>query len=120
MERREQGAHFDTFSRERSPASKYVQEKEIERHLKNPIKALGGFCLKLVTPGFTGIPDRLILLPGGVVRFVETKRPGKTETRRQEYVHGQLRALGFTVYSTIDTVEKIKAVVAECAEAINR
>lgn len=93
-------------------------EKEIEGKLREPIRRLGGLCLKFVTPGFTGVPDRIILLPGGVIRFVETKRPGKTERPRQSYVQGLLRRLGFVVYSAVDSVEKINAIVTECREAV--
>lgn len=95
-------------------------EKTIEGRLRDRIRKMGGLCLKLVTPGFTGIPDRLILLPGGVVRFAETKAPGKTERRRQEYVHGQLRHLGFVVYASVDSYAKVDAIVAECLEVIQR
>lgn len=94
-------------------------EREIESKLREPIKALGGLCLKFETPGYTGVPDRIILLPGGVIRFVETKQPGKKERARQRLVHGLLRELGFTVYSTVDSVEKIGAIIAECREAVN-
>ena len=54
-----------------------VLEKEVERKLKDPIKQMGGLCLKFVCPGFTGVPDRIILLPGGRLVFVETKQKGK-------------------------------------------
>ena len=89
-----------------------VLEKTIEKKLKKPVEAMGGLYLKWEAPGFTGVPDRLILLPGGMVVMVETKAPGKTEKRRQEYVHAQLRARGFTVFSTVDTPEKVAAVLA--------
>lgn len=89
-------------------------EKDIERHLKKPIKEIGGLCLKFVTPGYTGVPDRIILLPGGQVVFVETKQPGKTERKRQKFVHAVLRRLGFTVYSTVDSIEKINAIAEDC------
>ena len=94
-------------------------EREIESKLREPIKALGGLCLKFVTPGFTGVPDRIILLPGGLIRFVETKQPGKKERARQRLVHGLLRKLGFIVYSTVDSVEKINAIIEECREVVN-
>lgn len=94
-------------------------EKDIESKLRKPIKELGGLCLKFETPGFTGVPDRILLLPGGRVVFVETKQPGKKERKRQEYVQAQLRALGFTVYSTVDSVAKIGAIVNACREAVH-
>ena len=94
-------------------------EREIEHKLIKPVRELGGLCLKFVTPGFTGVPDRIILLPGGVIRFVETKQPGKKERARQRLVHRLLRSLGFIVYSTVDSVGKIDAIISECREAVN-
>ena len=93
-------------------------ECDIEKLLKRPIKALGGLCLKFETPGFTGVPDRILMLPGGHIVFVETKQPGKKERARQLYVHGLLRALGLTVYSTIDTPQKVAGVVEDCRRLV--
>lgn len=73
-------------------------EKTVEAYLRDRVKAAGGLALKLVCPGWTGVPDRLILLPGARVYFAETKDLGKTPKKRQRYVHGRLRALGFQVF----------------------
>lgn len=93
-------------------------ERDIEKKLIRPIRELGGLCLKFETPGYTGVPDRIILLPGGRVVFVETKQPGKKERPRQLLVHSVFRKLGFTVYSTIDSVDKITAIVGDCRRLI--
>lgn len=93
-------------------------EKEVESKLIKPVKNMGGLCLKFVTPGFTGVPDRIILLPGAHIVFVETKQPGKKERPRQEYVQGILRRLGFTVYSTVDNAAKVAAVVEDCRRLV--
>lgn len=50
-------------------------EKDIETKLRKMVEARGGLCLKWVCPGWSGVPDRIILLPGGHVIFAETKRP---------------------------------------------
>lgn len=50
-------------------------EKEIEAKLRRMVEGAGGRCLKWVCPGWSGVPDRIVLLPGGRVAFVETKRP---------------------------------------------
>lgn len=50
-------------------------EKDIEKKLRQKVEALGGFCLKWVCPGWSGVPDRIVLLPGARIYFVETKRP---------------------------------------------
>jgi hypothetical protein len=93
-------------------------EKEIERRLVDPIRSLGGLCWKLTVPGCTGVPDRILLLPGGQVRFVEFKRPGEKERPRQRLVQDRLRRLGFVVYSTVCTAAQIDMIVEECREAV--
>ena len=93
-------------------------ERDIEKKLIRPIKGLGGLCLKFETPGFTGVPDRIILLPGPHIVFVETKQPGKKERARQVYVHGLLRRMGFTVYSTIDSAAKVAAIIEDCRRLV--
>ena len=72
-------------------------EKDIEAYLGKRVKALGGLSLKWLSPGLDGVPDRIILLPGGRVIFAETKDTGKKPRKKQQHRHDQLRALGFTV-----------------------
>ena len=93
-------------------------EKEIEKKLRQPIRQMGGLYLKLVCPGFTGVPDRLILLPGGHVLFVETKAPGKRERPRQGYVQGLLARMGFMVFSSVDSVTKVDIVIERCRRLV--
>lgn len=71
-------------------------EKDVERKLREMIESHGGLCLKWVCPGWAGVPDRICLLPGGRIYFVELKRPkgGKT-AKLQEWWHSRLRRLGF-------------------------
>ena len=90
-------------------------EKEVERHLREGVKSLGGMCLKFVTPGFTGVPDRLVLIPGGAVCFVELKRPGQRERQRQEFVQKRLRKMGFIVFSGVDGWARVDDVLIWCA-----
>lgn len=88
-------------------------EKDVEARLRMAVERAGGMCRKWVSPGFTGVPDRIILMPGGRVYFAELKAPGKKERARQEYVQRQLRELGFTVYSSVDSPEKIAEIMQE-------
>lgn len=53
-----------------------MRESEIEARLVRGVKEAGGLCYKFVSPGNPGVPDRLILLPGGRILFVELKTPG--------------------------------------------
>lgn len=52
-----------------------MRESDIERRLVQGVKKLGGRAYKFVSPGNVGVPDRLVVLPGGVVLFVEVKAP---------------------------------------------
>jgi len=76
-------------------------EKQIENSLKRKIDNLGGLCLKWFSTFFTGMPDRIILMPGGKIWFVETKTAEGSLSERQKYVHKQLRKLGFRVWVVI-------------------
>lgn len=55
-----------------------MKESEIEAKLVQGVKALGGKAYKFVSPGNVGVPDRIIVMPDGLLLFVELK----TETGR--------------------------------------
>ena len=73
-------------------------EKLIEKTLVAEVHKLGGWALKLLCTYVTGLPDRMVLLPGGLIFFVEVKSTGKKPKAVQKLVHEKLRRLGFTVY----------------------
>lgn len=93
-----------------------MTERDIERKLKRRLEESipTAKCLKFVSPGFSGVPDRIVLLPGGLVVFVELKHPGKVELKRQKFVQAKLRRLGFTVYGSVNSPEKVTAVIQHC------
>ena len=93
-----------------------MREKVIEDKLKKAVKEKGGFCLKFVSPGFDGVPDRIILMPGGIMAFVELKAPGKKLRPLQERRKRQLESLGFSVFC-IDNTECIGGVLDEICTA---
>lgn len=74
-----------------------MRESRIEALLVRKIKQAGGWALKLVSPSNDGVPDRLVLLPGGRVIFVELKTETGALSPLQEFVHGRLRRLGMDV-----------------------
>lgn len=74
-----------------------MNEKLIEKKLREGIKQSGGLALKFVSPAFTGVPDRIVLMPEGKMVFVELKSTGKGLTPRQAIVFPMLRKLGFIV-----------------------
>lgn len=57
-----------------------VSEKSIEQKLRTETKKMGGWAVKFSSPGLDGMPDRLVLFPGGKLGFVELKAPKKDET----------------------------------------
>lgn len=93
-------------------------EKEIEAKLKKGVEDIGGLCLKWVSPGYVGVPDRIIILPGGTIYFVELKAPGKKERVRQQYVQQRIRRMGFIVYASVDSLAFVDAIIDDCREAI--
>ena len=81
-----------------------MRERDIERRFRDLIRKAGGVALKLVCPGFDGMPDRIVLMPGGRIFFAEIKRPGAVPRPLQEARHRMLRDLGFQVF-VIDSLE---------------
>lgn len=71
------------------------RERDVERLLCTLVAEAGGRCEKFIPDANSGMPDRLIMLPGGVLVWAETKRPqGGRLSALQRYQHGQLRKLG--------------------------
>lgn len=89
-----------------------MREKEVEQKLVKAVKNGGGICPKFVSPGFNGMPDRIILLPDGRFAFAELKAPGEKPRPLQLARHRLLRKLGFKVY-VIDEVQQIRKVIDE-------
>lgn len=94
-----------------------MQEQTLERRFKKAIEKYGGRALKFTVPGKRGMPDRIILLPGGKVWFAELKAPGKRLQPLQEKRSVELRTMGFPVYK-IDSDEAIDAFLAEVSREI--
>ena len=84
---------------------KLLGEKALESKLATEVKKLGGKSIKLLSPNH--IPDRLVLIPGGHVEFVELKSPGEKPRPGQLAMHTLLRGLGFTVL-VVDRVEQLE------------
>lgn len=93
-----------------------MQEKETEQKLRKAVKAKGGLALKFVCPGFDGVPDRLILLPGRRIAFIELKALGKKMRPLQVRRKRQLESLGFSVYC-IDSPAEIGRIIDEILSA---
>ena len=87
-------------------------EKDIEKALGRMVGRHSGMCMKWVCPGWAGVPDRMILLPGGRVIFAELKRPsGSKVEERQKWWAAKLKELGFDhffvfTHADVQKVEK--------------
>lgn len=84
-------------------------EKSIENVLRQAVEDKGGLCLKWVCPGHRGVPDRMILFPGGIIAFVELKRPGAKVKAGglQEWWREKIQSFGFRCYE-VSTAEQAK------------
>ncbi len=89
-----------------------MREKTIEKKLVMVAKRHGGMAVKFTSPGTNGMPDRIVLLPGGRMGFVELKAPGKKLRLVQELRMRQLRRLGFFA-TVVDGLEQIGGVIDE-------
>lgn len=93
-----------------------IREKEIEQALLESVKRKGGLCLKIISPGCNGIPDRLILLPFGKSAFVELKAKGRKPRPLQIRRMKQLTNLGHPCY-VIDDKGQIGGVLDEVSSS---
>ncbi len=91
-------------------------EKDIEKKLRLMVAKHGGLCLKWVCPGWSGVPDRIILLPGGRIIFCELKRPngGKIEVL-QTWWHKRLQTFGFlsVVIKNAEEVDHLEQIIRD-------
>jgi len=89
----------------------FMREKVIEQKLIKAVRQSGGLALKLICPGFNGVPDRLLLFMGGKVAFVEVKAPGEKPRPLQVHRMEQLRRLGFPVF-ILDNPNQIEEIIS--------
>ena len=87
-------------------------EKNVERHLVTEIKRLGGMCIKLLSPGTAGVPDRLVILPDGRIVFAELKTETGRLSKIQEYTIGEMRKRGADV-RVLYGLSDVKKFIAE-------
>ena len=106
----------DSFPEKAERESGFMdEESRIERKLTLQAKKMGGMAVKFTSPGLDGVPDRIVLLPGRKIAFVELKAPGKKPRPLQVKRMRQLKSLGFPVY-VVDGIEQIGGVLDEiCA-----
>lgn len=96
---------------------KTMNEKRIEKKLREAVKKMGGECLKFTSPGRAGVADRLVLMPGERMWFVETKTTGKTLDPLQELFRKQVTGLGFR-HRIVDNPERLTNFLTELRDEI--
>lgn len=89
-----------------------MREKSIEQKLVRAVKQRGGICPKFTSPGYDGMPDRLVVLPKGRIAFVEVKAPGEEPRPLQTSRHRLLKRLGVRVF-VLDDPESIGGILDE-------
>lgn len=92
-----------------------MQESTIEKYLKKKVEQNGGKALKINSASMSGLPDRMVLLPGGKIFFIEMKAPGKKPRPLQLACHRLLQNLGFDVL-VIDSKEGVEAFIQNISE----
>lgn len=89
-----------------------MAESSIERYLRTRVERMGGLCWKWVSPGRVGVPDRIVMLKGGVIAFVELKNSGKSERPSQIVCQNRMKRMGCWVFSSVDSKEKVDSLLA--------
>lgn len=92
-----------------------MRERDVEAALTREVRRRGGVCWKFVSPGTVGVPDRIVVLPGGKVGFVEVKAPGGRLRPVQAARAATIRSLG-TPCLVLDNPDN----VTEVCDAIQR
>lgn len=89
-----------------------MRESTLERRLVREVTRIGGLAPKFVSPGNSGVNDRLVILNDGVTIYVEMKAPGKPLRPLQERWKRMLLKRGHRYYK-IDSVEDIDRFIQE-------
>lgn len=87
-----------------------MREKTVESTFTSAVKAKGGLAVKFTSPGFNGMPDRLVMFSGGRIAFVEVKAPGEKPRPLQLSRMKLLRRLGFKAF-VLDDIEQIGGII---------
>lgn len=92
-------------------------EKTIERRLVEGVRKLGGMCIKFVSPGTPGVPDRIIITATGRIIFAELKTETGRLTKIQKYTVGEMQKRGADV-RVVKGIDEVKALLAEIGEGV--
>jgi Holliday junction resolvase-like predicted endonuclease len=89
-----------------------MRERDVEKYLTGRVNQLGGLCWKW--SGRVGVPDRIVMLNGGVIAFVEVKTRGGKVSKMQSLTHRKMNDLDVPVYIvwSKDDVDELMAVLS--------
>lgn len=94
-----------------------MRESELEKKFKKMVCEAGGRAYKFVSPGNDGVPDRLVVLPGGRIGFVELKQKGEKPRKLQQYRMAELESMGcFT--AVVDDLQTAGEVIARIRDQV--
>lgn len=96
-----------------------MRESKIEDYLRKQVENIGGKCFKFSSPGNNGVPDRIVLLPNSIIKFVETKKQDEDLRKIQKWRKKQFEKLGFEVL-VIDSIEKVGDFIEICTAQLPR
>lgn len=96
-----------------------MKESEIEGRLRDGVKRLGGKAFKFVSPGNAGVPDRLVVLPGGKIIFAELKTDTGKVSTIQSYQIRSLQQLGADVW-VVRGLDGVRAFLEHCRQEVNQ
>jgi hypothetical protein len=89
-----------------------LRERDIEQYLVKQAKAVGGKAYKWTSPGNAGVPDRIVMLPGGRVAFIELKAPGGKSTALQLNQQRFISGMGLPV-AVVDSKEAVDQIISK-------
>ncbi len=89
-----------------------MRESELEKKFCGMVAQAGGKAYKFISPGNSGVPDRIVILPGGKIGFIELKRAGESPRKLQQFQQAELERLGCYT-AVVDSVECAAAVIDE-------
>lgn len=93
-------------------------EKDIENWLNKQVEKMGGLAFKFVSPGNPGVPDRIYILPDGMVWFVELKQQSGRVAGIQRWQRERLIRMGCR-YRLVRGKEDARAFAGEIKDAVH-